>query len=35
MEKIEALSRLTGNVGLIRMNSIMGDNEISLKDITD
>lgn len=35
MEKIEALTKLTGNFGLIRRNSIMGDNEISLKDITD
>jgi hypothetical protein len=35
MEKIEALSRLTGSVGLVRMNSINGDNEISLREVTD
>jgi hypothetical protein len=35
MEKIEALSRTTGNMGLIRKNSILGDEDISLKDITD
>jgi hypothetical protein len=35
MEKIEALSSMTGSLGLVRMNSISGDNEISLKDIND
>lgn len=35
MEKVEALSRQTGNFGLIRMNSISGDQEISLRDITE